>query len=113
VYFSNTYDLSSLHASSFAAGWLNLLNGLSRTPHFKTIKRDTEHIPPDIYAVPAFGTIETLVKLAALAGCDVIEMVNGLPLARGLSSQLGFREHPLLGTICVYQQFPPTSTYRR
>jgi hypothetical protein len=92
---------------------MNLLCTLSKNPHFKTIKRDTEHLPGDINAVPALGTIEAIVKLAAVSGCDSIKMVNGYPHVHGYSSQLSFREHPYLGTVCVYQQFPRAMTYRK
>jgi hypothetical protein len=100
--------------NSFAAGWLNLLFTLSKSPQFRTIKRDTEHLPVDVSAVPALGTVEAIVKLAAISGCDSVEISasNGYPVVHGYSSQLSFREHPHLGTICVYQQFPRAPTYR-
>lgn len=76
---------------------------------------DTEHLPADIKAVPAYGTVEAIVKLAALSGCDSIETVygNSYPAVHGHSSQLSFREHPYLGTTCVYEQFPRVSTYQK
>lgn len=43
-------------------------------------------------------------ELAALSGCDSIKIVKELPLARGFSLQLSFRDHPYLGLVAVYDQ---------
>jgi hypothetical protein len=76
------------------------------------IEVDTEHLPADVRAVPALGTIEAIVKLAAISGCDSIKMSGNYPIVQGHSSQLSFREHPYLGLTCVYQQFPRCPTYQ-
>lgn len=78
---------------------------------FPLIRCDTDCLPSDLQAAPALGTIEAVVKLAADAGCDSIEIVQGLPLGRGHNVQLTFRDHPYLGLVAVFERFPLTGTY--
>ncbi|KAL9083781.1 MAG: hypothetical protein Q9165_008391, partial [Trypethelium subeluteriae] len=111
--------IKSRYAATCAATWANLLGifdgsiSLFEHPSFNgdassLIFCDTEYIPGDILAAPATGSVETIVTLAALAGCDEISFPENsvYPLARGPNLQLTFREHPQLGAIAVFQMFP-------
>ena len=79
----------------------------------RKIKRDTDYLPDDIRAPPAFGTIESIVLTAVFTDCDSLQLVKGYPRARGNASQLTFRDHPVLGTVAEFSQFPLESTYPR
>lgn len=72
---------------------------------------NTDYLPDDVRAAPAVGTIETIVTLAALAGCDEVEMMDKYPVARGSNMQLSFIEHPSMGTVAIFNIFPGRSSY--
>lgn len=76
---------------------------------------DTEYFPDDIKAVPAMGTIETIVTIAAPSGCDTISLLSEskYPTVRGPNSQLVFRDHPQLGLIANFQRFPGPRTFHQ
>ena len=91
---------------SYGAGWLNLTNLIPRECQQWSLTRcQTDYLPSDVQAAPARASIRAVVELAALSGCDSIQMVENFPLARGLSLQLSFRDHPYLGLVAVYDQF--------
>ena len=81
-------------------------------PERLLVSCNTDYLPSDVQAAPAVGTIETIVTLAALAGCDDIEMVDKYPVARGNNMQLSFIDHPSLGLVASFKLFPGLSTYR-
>ena len=54
---------------------------------------------------PARASIRAVVELAVLSGCDTVTVAKDLPLARGRSSQLSFRDQPYLGISAVSDQF--------
>ena len=90
----------------YGAGWLSLINIIPRECQNWSLTRcQTDYLPADVQAAPARASIRAVVELAALSGCDSITMVNGIPLARGLSLQLSFRDHPYLGLVAVYDQY--------
>jgi hypothetical protein len=72
----------------------------------------TDYLPSDIQAAPAVGNIQSIIILAAFAGCGTMEMVGGYPIVRGGNLQVSFREHPLLDPVAVFQSFPGINTYR-
>jgi hypothetical protein len=80
------------------------------SPH-KSYPINTEYIPSDIAAAPASGTIGSIVVLGVLAGCDQIDLVDGLPNLRGEHLSLNMREHPTLGLLAVCQTFITRRTY--
>ena len=66
----------------------------------------TDYLPADVLAAPARGSVRAIVELAALAGCDSVQLVGDFPLVSGPGTQLSFREHPSLGRIAVFDQVP-------
>ena len=66
----------------------------------------TDYLPADIQAAPAIGTIETLITLAVVAGCETVDLIDGFPVARSEYMQLSFREHPSLGPVAMVQKLP-------
>ena len=106
------HGISLAQSSDYPATWVNLMAVLNLN-YEKTSESNlsvqpcqTDYLPSDIQAAPAFATIEAIVNLACFAGCDTIEMVNSFPRCSGPSSQLEVRVHPQLGTIASYDQFP-------
>ena len=89
--------------ASYGAGWLHLIEPVPK--EWPLIYCQTDYLPSDVQAAPARASIRAIVELAALSGCDSIETVKELPLARGLGLQLSFRDHPYLGLVAVYDQF--------
>lgn len=105
--------LGQVQKRSYPAGWYILLEelGLDNVA-FELLPCQTDYLPPDIQAAPVYGEISCVVLLAAIAGCDSITIApNGFPIARGASNQLTFREHPQLGMVAVYEEFPLKPTY--
>ena len=107
------YGVSLRQVSEYPATWVNLLGALNLHPEQASEKNNlwtqpcqTDYVPSDIQAAPAFATIEVIVNLAAFAGCKTIEMVNDFPRCSGPASQLEIRTHPQLGTVAAYDQFP-------
>lgn len=98
--------ISSYHKdASYGAGWLNLIKLIpSECQHWSLTRCQTDYLPSDVQAAPARASIRAVVELAALSGCDSIKIVKELPLARGFSLQLSFRDHPYLGLVAVYDQ---------
>lgn len=111
-------------SNSYAASWANLLARLPGSRNYftaqgpekkelpKAILCETNYLPGDVAAAVAAGTIQSIITIAAFVGCDEIDQSNLLPEARGNNIQLSFREHPLLGTVAVAQEFPMRDTYR-
>ena len=89
--------------ASYGAGWLYLIKPVPK--EWPLIYCQTDYLPSDVQAAPARASIRAIVELAALSGCDSIETVKELPLARGIGLQLSFRDHPYLGLVAVYDQF--------
>ena len=114
----------SRYPTVYAASWASLLGSFDRSLSLFEFPRldeggdsllacDTEYLPEDISAAPATGNVETIVTMAALAGCDMISFPkdNEYPVAHGSSLQLTFREHPQLGAIATFQRFPGPETF--
>ncbi|KAF1990620.1 hypothetical protein K402DRAFT_417401 [Aulographum hederae CBS 113979] len=114
-------DFDDLHKSTTTehpAGWLNILGSVGVTPRNwkacggELVSLTTDYLPDDVRAAPAKGTVRDIVALAALAGCNHIELVDGWPRATGPKHQLTFREQPSFGTIAVFENLPGDDTYR-
>jgi hypothetical protein len=73
---------------------------------------NTDYLPSDVQAALAVGTIESILTLTAFASCNDIEMVDNYLVAWGNNLQLSFQEHPLLGLVAVFQNFPRLYSYR-
>lgn len=114
------------HATIYAASWANLLESFDSSLslfEFQSPNRgtdsllfcDTEYVPGDVSAAPATGNIETIVTMAALAGCEMISFPNNneYPVARGSNLQLTFREHLQLGAIATFRMFPGPKTFNQ
>lgn len=88
------------------ATWAMLLRhvGLEKV-EFRTKYCKTDHLPADITAAPAFASIESLVILAVLAGCNSYHVRPDAYLARGSQVQMVFRQHPSLGLVAAYQSY--------
>ena len=98
---------------TYPAGWYLLLRELGLVEvNFELLPCQTDYLPSDIQAAPVYGEVSCIVLLAAISGCDTITNTpNGFPVARGSSNQLTFREHPQLGMVAVYEEFPLSPTY--
>ncbi|PGH05250.1 hypothetical protein AJ79_06861 [Helicocarpus griseus UAMH5409] len=100
-------NVTEVDEQEFAGGWTTLLATFpqgqqffqSSNPGTRTaglLPCQTDYLPSDIQAAPAIGTIETIIMLAAFAGCDSIEMVNGYPVAKEENLQVRFVTIPFL-----------------
>ena len=99
-----------------AAGWASLLDMFPRSfqaswSMFRIVRVSTDYIPTDVPATPVTSNIESMVLLAVLAGCDQVDIADGLPIAKGDHLLLSFREHTTLGLIAVCQVFETVKTY--
>lgn len=112
---------------SYAAGWARLLEefedpietfvGGDSALHTRGMPKlmdcDVDYAPSDLTAAPATGSVETIVMLAVLAGCNFvgIDASSAYPIARGANMQLSFREHPQLGWTATFQKYPTDRIY--
>ncbi|KAK5305338.1 hypothetical protein LTR99_002880 [Exophiala xenobiotica] len=103
--------------SESSASWLRLLVelGISRPCLWSLVARQTDSLPVDISAAPAAGSVRFLSHLAAIADDNCI--VEQRPGSRfvtvvGKSSQLTFRDHPVLGSVAMYEIYRETPHYR-
>ena len=122
----STLGMTPQPAPVYAASWANMLESFERNLslfEFSSPNRatdsllfcDTEYIPNDLPAAPAIGNVETIVKMAALAGCEMISFPwdEEYPVVRGSNMELAFREHPRLGVIADFRRFPGPETYQQ
>lgn len=99
------------------ASWLRLLNelGISDPRIWSTVIRQTDNLPADISAAPAAGSVSFLAHLAAISddGCTVERLPNSrFVTVVGKSSQLTFRDHPVLGSVAMYETYRESPKYR-
>ena len=89
------------------AGWALLLQELFLTDvPFKTVPNLTDYLPSDILAAPALASVESLLVLGIMRGCDQFrEDQDGWITALGPSRQIDFVVHPGLGPIGTYRNF--------
>ncbi|TKA54065.1 hypothetical protein B0A49_11369, partial [Cryomyces minteri] len=110
-------DTPDAKTTLYPAGWLNLLRATRLPPleprsqvsmwDWSSIVCQTDYLPSDVQAAPAYATIHALVQLAALAGCHtVVQQPDGFPVASGNGAQLTFRNHPSLGRVGVFEHYP-------
>jgi hypothetical protein len=97
---------SSQDSSRSLASWSRLLEELDLEDFaFETLPCATDYLPADIQAAPAYATVESLVIMALLAGCDNIQPAEGFLRATGSNVQLDFRPHANLGMVAAYQHY--------
>ncbi|KEF51186.1 uncharacterized protein A1O9_12800 [Exophiala aquamarina CBS 119918] len=99
------------------ASWLRLLNelGISDPRIWSTVIRQTDNLPADISAAPAAGSVVFLAHLAAISddGCAVERRPGSrFVTVVGKSSQLTFRDHPVLGSVAMYETYRDSPKYR-
>lgn len=99
------------------ASWLRLLTelGISDPRIWSTVVRQTDSLPADISAAPAAGSVSFLAHLAAISDDDCT--IERRPNSRfvtvvGKSSQLTFRDHPVLGSVAMYETYRDSPKYR-
>jgi hypothetical protein len=93
------------------ATWLNLLKYIGMDDFVwnrfqeQTKRTAADYLPSEIQAVPAFIDIDSIVLLAAMAGCDslTIEPESGYPLITGTTIQVHFRRDPFLGLVASFE----------
>ena len=90
----------------YGAGWHNLIESLPPAcQHWHCTPCQTDYLPSDAQAAPACASVQAVIELAVLAGCDTLRFIHGRPAAKGPASQLSFRDHPYLGLTAVYEQY--------
>jgi hypothetical protein len=93
-------------SSRSLASWSRLLEELGLEDFaFETLPCATDYLPTDIQAAPAYASVESLVIMALLAGCDNIQPAEGFLRATGPNVQLDFRSHATLGVVAAYQHY--------
>jgi hypothetical protein len=101
---SKFFRRKEVHRSG--AGWYRLLEDLKLKDHqFATMDCETDYLPDDVQAAPAYATINDVVLLAMLAGCHTLTEADEGLRARGPNIQLDFRTHDSLGVVAVYQHY--------
>ncbi|KIW13255.1 hypothetical protein PV08_08442 [Exophiala spinifera] len=111
------YDPSAGKSES-SASWLRLLVelGLSDPRLWTVVARQTDVLPADISAAPAAGSVRFLAHLAAVAdeNCTIERHPNGrFVTVIGQASQLTFRDHPVLGSVAMYETYRESPSYAR
>jgi hypothetical protein len=97
---------SSSERSPLQAGWSRLLEDLGlETFPFETLPCPTDYLPDDVQAAPASATVESLVIMALLAGCENVHRAEGFLRLTGANIQLEFRSHQALGIVAGYQHY--------
>jgi hypothetical protein len=105
----NVSDIPEQSSRSLA-GWSRLLEDLKLEDFsFETLPCATDYLPADIQAAPAYASVESLVIMALLAGCNKIQPAEGFLRATGPNLQLDFRSHATLGIVAAYQHYFSTS----
>ncbi|KAJ9639189.1 hypothetical protein H2204_003800 [Knufia peltigerae] len=104
--------------SESSASWLRLLVelGLSDPRLWTVVARQTDILPADISAAPAAGSVRFLAHLAAIAddSCTIEQHPKGrFVTVIGQASQLTFRDHPVLGSVAMYETYRESPSYSR
>lgn len=105
---------ATLNGSSWAlAGWSRLLEELNLQDFsFETLPCATDYLPTDVQAAPGYASVESLVIMALLAGCEKIQGSEGFLRATGPNLQLEFQSHATLGVVATYQHYFSTAEPR-
>lgn len=107
----NRYDKNNCEDQYRPATWLHLLihNGMNQFVWedfaMETRLTPADYLPSEIQAVPAYMDIDTIVVLAAAAGCDTLTMEpdSDLPRLTGANAQIRFRREPFLGVVASFE----------
>lgn len=113
---TKTYSTTSLkerHQYDSTATWLTLLTtlGLDDTQFFPLVQRVTDYLPADVQAAPAAAELRCLAILAVIADTNAtIEPTsNRFIRVSADSSQLVFRDHPIMGAVAAYEAYEETA----
>jgi hypothetical protein len=99
--------------TDFPATWLNLLKYIHIDDYIwdrfqnQTKRTAADYLPSEVQAVPAFIDVDSIVVLAAMAGCDTltIESEVGYSLITGATIQVLFRRDPFLGVVASFERY--------
>lgn len=113
---TKTYSTTSseeLHQYDSNATWLTLLTtlGLDDPQFFPLVQRVTDYLPADVQAAPAAAELRCLAILAVIADTNatIEPMSNRFIRVSADSSQLVFRDHPILGPVAAYEAYEETA----
>jgi hypothetical protein len=101
----------------YPATWLHLLEHISMKKfvwqHLQDRTRSTaaDYLPSEVQAVPAYVDVDTIIALAATAGCDklTMESESGYPRLTGTGVQIRFRRDPFLGVVASFEHYVSTA----
>jgi len=103
----------------FPASWLRLFTHLGVEQLVwdnvkKTSPTSADYLPSDVQAAPAYMDIDTIVVLAAAAGCYrlMIEPGSGCPVITGTDVGVRFRRDPFLGLVASFEYYGDSDSKR-
>lgn len=109
----STTTIKERHQYDTTATWLTLLTtlGLDDPQFFPLVQRVTDYLPADIQAAPAAAELRCLAILAVIADTNAtIEPAsNRFIRVSADSSQLVFRDHPVMGAVAAYEAYEETA----
>lgn len=109
----STTTIRERHQYDSTATWLTLLTtlGLDDPQFFPLVQRVTDYLPADVQAAPAAAELRCLAILAVIADTNAIvePMSNRFVRVSADSSQLVFRDHPIMGAVAAYEAYEETA----
>lgn len=113
---TKTYSMAATkerHQYDSSATWLTLVTtlGLDDPQFFPLVQRVTDYLPADVQAAPAAAELRCLAILAVIADTNAtIEPAsNRFIRVSADSSQLVFRDHPVMGAVAAYEAYEETA----
>lgn len=93
----------------YPASWMALLT-LLKMDHpdlWSTHLTGADHLPQELSAAPAFGTVSMIATLAVIlskGNCDIVsDPESSYPMVQGVAFQLRIRTHPVLRAVAVFE----------
>lgn len=109
----DTNSIKERHRYDSTATWLTLLTalGLDDPQFFPLVQRVTDYLPADVQAAPAAAELRCLAILAVIAdsGATIEPAANRFIRVSADSSQLVFRDHPVMGAVAAYEAYEETA----
>lgn len=109
----STTTIKQRHQYDGTASWLTLLTtlGLDDPQFFPLVQRVTDYLPADVQAAPAAAELRCLAILAVIAdtGAIIEPAANRFIRVSADSSQLVFRDHPVMGAVAAYEAYEATA----
>lgn len=109
----STTTIKQRHQYDSTATWLTLLTtlGLDDPQFFPLVQRVTDYLPADVQAAPAAAELRCLAILAVIAdtGATIERAANRFIRVTADSSQLVFRDHPVMGAVAAYEAYEATA----